>query len=191
MNKSRLEAFSDGVLAIVITIMVLALSAPNAVTWEALRPSVPVFVSYLISFVYVGIYWVNHHHLMHVTHHVTNKILWANLNLLFWISLIPFSTSWVGTFYTSPIPVAFYGGILFMCGIAFRLFEVSLIYADKSCVEGAKIRRLRKKEVYSLVIYLLAIPLSFLSVWIAIACYAFVPCWWLLPDLHVERADEE
>ena len=126
MDKNRLEAFSDGVLAIIITIMVLSMSTPEETTFVALRPVVPVFVSYLLSFVYIGIYWINHHHILQVAQRIDGKILWANLHLLFWISLIPFTTDWVGKNYLSSVPMACYGCVLFMCAIAFRLLEKGL-----------------------------------------------------------------
>lgn len=127
MDKNRLEAFSDGVLAIIITIMVLSMNTPEEATFEALHPVIPVFVSYLLSFVYVGIYWINHHQILQIAQCINGKILWANLHLLFWISLIPFTTDWVGKNYQSPVPMACYGGVLFMCAIAFRLLEKALI----------------------------------------------------------------
>lgn len=127
MDKNRLEAFSDGVLAIIITIMVLSMNTPEEATFEALHPVIPVFVSYLLSFVYVGIYWINHHQILQIAQCINGKVLWANLHLLFWISLIPFTTDWVGKNYQSPVPMACYGGVLFMCAIAFRLLEKALI----------------------------------------------------------------
>ena len=165
MDKNRLEAFSDGVLAIIITIMVLSMSTPEETTFVALRPVVPVFVSYLLSFVYIGIYWINHHHILQVAQRIDGKILWANLHLLFWISLIPFTTDWVGKNYLSSVPMACYGCVLFMCAIAFRLLEKALIGFHDKDFPLRNLYRGGQKERVSIVVYFFTIPFSFISVW--------------------------
>ena len=177
MNKGRLEAFSDGVLAIIITIMVLGMEAPENVTMKSLFPVIPIFVSYLLSYIYIGIYWINHHHIFQATQRVNSTILWANLNLLFWISLIPFTTSWVGENHLSPIPVAFYGGVLFMCALSFLILR--------------KVNPREKKEKWSIGIYLIAIPSAFLSVWVSIGCYIIIACIWMIPGKRLEQEIEE
>ena len=164
MDKNRLEAFSDGVLAIIITIMVLSMSTPEETTFVALRPVVPVFVSYLLSFVYIGIYWINHHHILQVAQRIDGKILWANLHLLFWISLIPFTTDWVGKNYLSSVPMACYGCVLFMCAIAFRLLEKALIgFHDKDFPLRNLYRGGQRRGFLLLCIFLQSLFLLFLS----------------------------
>ena len=191
MNKGRLEAFSDGVLAIIITIMVLGMEAPQDVTLKSLLPVIPIFISYLLSYIYIGIYWINHHHILQATQQVNSAILWANLHLLFWISLIPFTTSWVGENHLSAIPVAFYGGVLFMCALAFRILEAQLIrYHDKDFVL-LKVNPHAKKEKWSIMIYLIAIPFAFLCVWISIGCYILIACIWIIPGRRLEREIEK
>ncbi len=170
-----MEAFSDGVLAIIITIMVLSMSTPEETTFVALRPVVPVFVSYLLSFVYIGIYWINHHHILQVAQRIDGKILWANLHLLFWISLIPFTTDWVGKNYLSSVPMACYGCVLFMCAIAFRLLEKALIGFHDKDFPLRNLYRGGQKERVSIVVYFFTIPFSFISVWISIVCF-FLHC---------------
>lgn len=191
MDKGRLEAFSDGVLAIIITIMVLAMETPEDVTLKALLPVVPVFVSYLLSYIYVGIYWINHHHIMQVTRRIDGNILWANLHLLFWLSLVPFTTAWVGKNHLSPIPVAFYGGVLLMSAIAFRVLEASLIRYHGEDFPLREFHAGGKKEKFSIVIYLVAIPLAFVSVWLSIACYFIMACWWVIPSRRLEHEMEK
>lgn len=191
MDKGRLEAFSDGVLAIIITIMVLAMDTPDEVTLKALLPVVPVFVSYLLSYIYVGIYWINHHHIMQVTIRINGTILWANLHLLFWLSLIPFTTNWIGKNHLSSVPVAFYGGVLLMSALSFRILEKTLIrYHD----EDFPLRRLHKggkKEWLSIIIYSSAIPLAFVSVWISIFLYFLMACLWVMPSKKLEKEMEK
>lgn len=182
MDKNRLEAFSDGVLAIIITIMVLSMSTPEETTFVALRPVVPVFVSYLLSFVYIGIYWINHHHILQVAQRIDGKILWANLHLLFWISLIPFTTDWVGKNFLSSVPMACYGCVLFMCAIAFRLLEKALIGFHDKDFPLRNLYRGGQKERVSIVVYFFTIPFSFISVWISIVCFFFIACWWTIPS---------
>ena len=191
MNKGRLEAFSDGVMAIIITIMVLAMDTPDEVTLKALLPVVPVFVSYLLSYIYVGIYWINHHHIMQVTHRINGVILWANLNLLFWLSLIPFTTNWIGKNHLSPVPVAFYGGVFLMSAVAFRILESTLIRYHG---EDFPLRRLHaggKKEKISILIYFSAIPLAFVCVWISIFLYFLMACLWVMPSKRLEKEMEK
>lgn len=191
MNKGRLEAFSDGVLAIIITIMVLALKTPETTTLKALVPSIPVFVSYVLSFIYVGIYWINHHHIIQVTKKINGVILWANLHLLFWLSLIPFATSWVGENHIDAIPVAFYGGVLLLCAIAFKILEASLIKYNGNDFLLKEVIRGARKEKLSIVVYLLAIFLAFASVYISIACYFFVASIWVIPYKKLEKDAEK
>lgn len=191
MDKGRLEAFSDGVLAIIITIMVLAMEPPEEVSLKALLPVVPVFVSYLLSYIYVGIYWINHHHIMQVTIRINATILWANLHLLFWLSLIPFTTNWIGKNHLSSIPVAFYGGVLLMSAVAFRILEKTLI---RYHAEDFPLRRLHdggKKEWISIAIYFSAIPLAFVSVWISISLYFLMACLWVMPSRKLEKEMEK
>ena len=190
MDKNRLEAFSDGVLAIIITIMVLSMSTPEETTFVALRPVVPVFVSYLLSFVYIGIYWINHHHILQVAQRIDGKILWANLHLLFWISLIPFTTDWVGKNYLSSVPMACYGCVLFMCAIAFRLLEKALIGFHDKDFPLRNLYRGGHKERVSIVVYFFTIPFSFISVWISIVCFFFIACWWTIPSGQLKSSPD-
>ena len=190
MDKNRLEAFSDGVLAIIITIMVLSMSTPEETTCVALRPVVPVFVSYLLSFVYIGIYWINHHHILQVAQRIDGKILWANLHLLFWISLIPFTTDWVGKNYLSSVPMACYGCVLFMCAIAFRLLEKALIGFHDKDFPLRNLYRGGQKERVSIVVYFFTIPFSFISVWISIVCFFFIACWWTIPSGQLKSSPD-
>lgn len=187
MNKGRLEAFSDGVLAIIITIMVLSMKTPEDVTLSALYPVIPVFMSYLLSYIYIGIYWINHHHIMQVTERIDGKILWANLHLLFWLSLIPFSTSWVGQNHLSALPVAVYGFVLFMSAIAFRLLETALIKCHDSDFPLRSLHSGGKKEKWSIIIYFISIPMAFVSVWGSIVAYFGLACWWLIPSKELEK----
>ena len=188
MDKNRLEAFSDGVLA--ITIMVLSMSTPEETTFVALRPVAPVFVSYLLSFVYIGIYWINHHHILQVAQRIDGKILWANLHLLFWISLIPFTTDWVGKNYLSSVPMACYGCVLFMCAIAFRLLEKALIGFHDKDFPLRNLYRGGQKERVSIVVYFFTIPFSFISVWISIVCFFFIACWWTIPSGQLKSSPD-
>jgi len=188
MGSGRLEAFSDGVLAIIITIMVLELKVPHGAGLADLRPLIPVFLSYVLSFVFVGIYWSNHHHLLHAVRHVNGRILWANLHLLFWLSLIPFATGWMGENHFAAWPVAFYGGVLLSAAIAyFILAHVLISYHGR---DSALAKALGKdfKGKASLVLYAAAIPLPFVSPWFACALYVLVVIMWLIPDRRIERA---
>jgi uncharacterized membrane protein len=187
MKTNRLEAFSDGVLAIIITIMVLELKVPEETDFHSLVPKIPVFLSYLISFIYVGIYWNNHHHLFQITEKVNGKILWANLHLLFWLSLIPFTTSWIGENYRAAAPVTLYGVVLLMSGIAFFILQAVILRShDKDFVLHKAIGRDLKGKL-SMVIYLAGIALSFYSSWAAIFCYVIVAIIWFIPDKRIEK----
>jgi uncharacterized membrane protein len=187
MNATRLEAFSDGVLAIIITIMVLELRVPHGADWDALTPLWPVFLSYVLSFVNLGIYWNNHHHMLHVTRRVTGGILWANLHLLFWLSLIPFTTAWIGENHFAPTPMATYGAVLLASGIAYYLLQQTIIRSQGAhSVLAAAVGQDRKGKI-SPVMYALAIPVSFMSTAVAGAIYAGVALMWLLPDQRIER----
>jgi uncharacterized membrane protein len=187
MPKGRLEAFSDGVFAVIITIMVLDMKSPHGTTLAALRPVLPVFFSYVLSFIYVGIYWNNHHHLLHAAQHVTGGILWANLHLLFWLSLTPFTTAWMGENHFAPWTVALYGVILLFAGIAYFILTKSLIaHHGPDSMLAASIGKDRKGKV-SVVVYASAIPLSFVRPWIAFGCYVIVAIMWLIPDPRIEK----
>lgn len=191
MNKGRLEAFSDGVLAIIITIMVLEMKAPDQTTLRALVPVLPVFFSYVLSFAYVAIYWVNHHHLFQATQSISTAVLWANMHLLFWLSLIPFVTSWLGENHLEPVPVAFYGGVLFMSAMAFRILERSLIRSHDDKAPITQTLSTGRKEWISIVVYLFSIPLAFVHIAISIACYVIVAGIWFIPAKGLERAVEK
>jgi uncharacterized membrane protein len=187
MEKKRLEAFSDGVLAIVITIMVLELKVPHASDIAALKPLLPIFLSYVLSFVYIGIYWNNHHHMFHSTQHVTGGILWANLHLLFWLSLFPFTTGWMGENHVAPLPTAAYGLVLLMAAIAYYVLQRSIIAEQgPNSLLAQAIGRDRKGKL-SPIFYLAAIPLAFVSPWISSGLYLFVALMWLVPDRRIER----
>lgn len=188
MTSNRLEAFSDGVLAIIITIMVLELKAPHDISLEAIAPIIPVFVSYVISFIYIGIYWNNHHHLFQVTERVNGKILWANLHLLFWLSLIPFSTSWIGENHISAVPVAVYGFNLLMAAIAFFILQAAIINNhDKDFILRKAVGYDFKGKI-SVLMYAIGLVLSFFNTWIAVSLYALVAIIWIIPDTRIEKA---
>jgi uncharacterized membrane protein len=186
MNKNRLEAFSDGVIAILITIMVLELKIPHGGGWAALRPVLPVFLTYLLSFVFVGIYWNNHHHMLHMATSIDGRILWANLHLLFWLSLVPFATGWMGENDFAPIPTAAYGLLLFLCGVAYTLLQAAIIahQGPQSRLAAAVGPDLKGK--LSAAAYAVAIPCAFASRWIALAIYVAVSLMWLVPDRRIE-----
>ena len=188
MSKNRLEAFSDGVLAIVITIMVLELKVPHGVELSALKPVVPVFLSYVLSFIYVAIYWNNHHHLLHATKQVDGRILWANLHLLFWLSLFPFATAWIGENHVAPAPTALYGFVLTMAAASYYMLERSIISRQGRDSLLATALGTDRKALFSVAMYLLAIVLSFLSPWIATSLYVLVAILWFVPDRRIERA---
>lgn len=187
MGPSRLEAFSDGVLAIVITIMVLELHAPHAASLAALRPLAPVLASYVLSFVYVGIYWNNHHHMLHLTRHVDGRILWANLHLLFWLSLVPFVTGWMGENDFAPVPTAAYGAMLLMGALAYWILQRTIIASQGADSPLARAVGRDAKGKLSPVVYLVAIPLAFVRPWLAGALYVAVALLWLVPDRRIER----
>jgi TMEM175 potassium channel family protein len=188
MSKGRLEAFSDGVIAILITIMVLELRVPEGADWHALSELAPTFLSYILSFIYLGIYWNNHHHLWQVAKKVNGKILWANLFLLFWLSLIPFVTGWMGENGFAQLPVALYGVVLWMSGFAYYILtQVTIALHGKGSLIETALRN-KVKEMISLVAYALAILLSFIDTNFSLALYFFVAIIWLIPDPRVEKA---
>lgn len=187
MNKGRMEAFSDGVIAVIITIMVLEIRPPHGTNLSNLRPLLPVFLSYVMSFVYVGIYWNNHHHLLHATQHVTGGVLWANLHLLFWLSLTPFATDWMGENHFAPWTVALYGMVLLFAAIAYTILTKTLIaHHGKNSTLAESIGRDRKGKL-SVLIYVIALPVSFRLPRIACALYALVAILWLIPDPRIEK----
>lgn len=187
MQKNRLEAFSDGVLAIVLTIMVLELKVPHGDELSALAPLLPVLLSYVLSFVYVGIYWNNHHHMLHASKRVNGAALWANLHLLFWLSLLPFVTGWMGENHFKPLPTAGYGVVLLMSGVAYWLLSHALIKADGEASLLAKAVGSDLKGKLSVLFYAVAIPLAFVNQWIAQLIYVAVAMMWLVPDRRIER----
>jgi uncharacterized membrane protein len=187
MHKNRLEAFSDGVLAIIITIMVLEMKVPHGTTVEALIPLVPVFLSYVLSFIYLGIYWNNHHHMLHASRTVTGSVLWANLHLLFWLSLIPFTTGWMGENHFATLPAAAYGFVLLMAAIAYWVLQQRIIAAQGEDSILRKAVRKDWKGKVSPLLYSSAIVLAFVSRWAAVAIYAFVALLWIIPDRRIER----
>jgi len=191
MNKGRLEAFSDGVLAIIITIMVLEMKVPHGATVGALRPLLPVFLSYVLSFVYLGIYWNNHHHMLHVTQGVTGAILWANLHLLFWLSLIPFVTGWMGENSFAPAPTALYGVVLLLAAIAYWNLQRVIIARQGAGSLLARVIGRDLKGKVSPLLYAIAIPAAFLHQAIAGGIYVLVALIWLVPDRRIERAVEK
>ena len=188
MTKTRLEAFSDGVIAILITIMVLELRVPHGDDLHALSPLWPVFLSYVLSFVYLGIYWNNHHHMLQATRSIDGRIMWANLHLLFWLSLVPFATSWMGENHFAAVPTAMYGAILICCAIAYTILQTAIVRHH-----GNENEQLKEaigndfKGKLSIVVYAIAVPLAFFRQWIAGALYAIVAITWLIPDRRIER----
>jgi uncharacterized membrane protein len=191
MKTSRLEAFSDGVLAIIITIMVLELKVPHAVELSALKPLLPVLLSYLLSFIYLGIYWNNHHHLFQATDEVSGGILWANLHLLFWLSLFPFTTAWMGENHLATIPTAVYGFVLLMAAVAYLVLQRTIIAKEgRESLLAKAIGKDRKGKISPL-LYLAAIPLAFVNSWIAGGLYVCVALLWLIPDPRIERKLEK
>lgn len=188
MGKTRLEAFSDGVLAIIITIMVLELKVPHGETLDALLPLLPAFLSYVLSFVYIGIYWNNHHHMLHTATRVTGRMLWANLHLLFWLSLFPVTTGWMGENHFAAMPTALYGVVLLMAAIAYWLLEQAIIAAEGTASVLRRAVGRDWKGKLSPVLYGTAIAATFLAPWIAQAIYVCVAILWLVPDPRIERA---
>lgn len=187
MQKNRLEAFSDGVLAIVITIMVLELKVPHGSDLHALTPLIPVFLSYILSFLYIGIYWNNHHHLLHATRHINGRVLWANLHLLFWLSLLPFSTGWMGENHFNALPTAIYGINLAACAVAYWLLVHTITSAEK---ENNTLRFAIGRDykgMLSVACYCLAVPLAFYHEWISQLIYLAMALVWVIPDSRIEK----
>jgi uncharacterized membrane protein len=186
MTKGRLEAFSDGVIAIIITIMVLELKVPHGADLAAIRPLLPVFLTYVLSFVYVGIYWNNHHHMLHLTTKITGGVLWANLHLLFWLSLTPFVTGWMGENHFAPMPTAAYGVVMVGAALAYTVLQNTIIRAQGKDSRLAAAVKGDKKGKLSLAMYVAAIPLAFVNQWISDALYVGVALIWLVPDRRIE-----
>jgi uncharacterized membrane protein len=186
MKKGRLEAFSDAVIAILITIMVLELKIPHGADLESLRPLLPVFLTYVLSFIYLGIYWNNHHHMFQATDRINGKILWANMNLLFWLSLIPFTTGWMGENHFAELPTAAYGVVLLAAAVSYTILQTLIIghQGEKSKLQEA-IGKDRKGKL-SMLVYLVAIPLAFANQWISDGLYVLVALMWLVPDRRIE-----
>jgi uncharacterized membrane protein len=187
MTKGRLEAFSDGVIAIIITIMVLELKIPHGDTLEALKPMMPAFISYVLSFVYIAIYWNNHHHMLHIVRHINGSVLWANTHLLFWLSLIPFATNWMGENHFTTWPVAVYGFILLMCAIAYSILDRALEKAEgKDSLLRIAVGSDLKGKI-SLMLYGTAIAFAFVETAVSLTIFAIVAGMWFLPDTRLER----
>ncbi len=186
MTKSRIEAFSDGVIAIIITIMVLELHVPHGADWSVLGPLVPLFLTYVMSFVFLGIYWNNHHHMLQATSRVNGKILWANLYLLFWLSLIPFATGWMGQNHAAPVPTAVYGIVLLCAAVAYAILQAAIIAEEGATSKLRAAVGNDAKGKSSMALYAIAIPLAFVKSWIAIAIYVGVALMWLIPDRRIE-----
>jgi uncharacterized membrane protein len=191
MKKGRLEAFSDGVIAILITIMVLELKIPHGADWQSLRPLLPVFLTYVLSFIYLGIYWNNHHHMLHATDRINGKILWANMNLLFWLSLVPFTTGWMGENHFAPLPTALYGVVLLLAAVSYTILQKLIIaqQGEHSKLEEA-VGKDRKGKL-SMLFYIVAIPLAFVNEWISDGLYVLVALMWLIPDRRIESKLDE
>ncbi|MEO7801527.1 MAG: TMEM175 family protein [Ginsengibacter sp.] len=186
MNKGRLEAFSDGVLAIIITIMVLEMKVPHGDSFESLKPLIPVFISYVLSFIYIGIYWNNHHHMMHSVKHVNGNVLWANTHLLFWLSLVPFATGWMGENNFTKWPVLIYGFVLCMAGIAYTILTLALIRINgKQSTLAIAVGRDRKGKL-SIIFYLLGITVCFIHPFLGMALYTATAVMWFIPDKRIE-----
>ena len=187
MGKGRLEAFSDGVMAIIITIMVLEMKVPHESNWTALQSLYPILLNYLLSFVYIAIYWNNHHHLMHVTHKINGPVMWANSHLLFWLSLMPFSSRWMGETHLSPLPTAIFGFDLFMAGVAYYILVQYLIKLHgKDSTLGRAVGS-DAKGVISVIVYAAGIALAFVEPGVSVGLYALVAVMWLIPDKRIER----
>jgi uncharacterized membrane protein len=186
MSKTRLEAFSDGVIAILITIMVLELHVPDGTSWEAVRPLMPTLVAYVLSFIVIGIYWNNHHHMLHLVERVNGRILWANLHLLFWLSLIPWATAWMGERGFESLPTAVYGFILVMAAVAYTILQIAMVKNQGPDSRLAHAVKGGTKEKVSLALYIAAVPLAFVHHGIALALYFTVVMMWLVPDRRIE-----
>lgn len=191
MGKSRLEAFSDGVLAIILTIMVLELKVPHGADWAALRPLLPVLLSYVLSFIYIGIYWNNHHHVFQLVKRVNGPMMWANLHLLFWLSLIPFATGWMGENHFTALPTALYGVPLLMSAVAFSILHKTMVAKQGDALPQVEVIGDNFKENLSLVFYVLAIPPAFVSPILADVLYVPVAAMWFIPDRRIERVFAE
>jgi uncharacterized membrane protein len=189
MGKTRLEAFSDGVIAIIITIMVLELKVPEGATWHSLKPIAPIFLSYVLSFVYIGIYWNNHHHLMHLVKRISAGIMWANLNLLFCLSLVPFATAWLGENHFQPFPVALYAVLLDLCGLAYTILQITIERCHRDNDPRLKNIMLRQKGkgIASLFLYAAAIPLAYVHTIISGLLFIAVAIIWIIPDKKIEK----
>jgi uncharacterized membrane protein len=186
MIKGRLEAFSDGVIAILITIMILELKIPHGADWNVLRSVLPAFLVYVLSFVFLGIYWNNHHHMLQAAHRINGKVLWANLHLLFWLSLIPATTAWLGENHLAPLPSAVYGVVLLLAGFAYRILQSTIIAAQGGSSKLATAVGTDLKGKLSLALYTVAIPIAFVQEWISHALYVAVALIWLVPDRRIE-----
>jgi uncharacterized membrane protein len=191
MTKGRLEAFSDGVIAIIITIMVLDLKIPRGTDWPALAPLLPVFLSYVLSFIYIGIYWNNHHHLLHATQQINGPIMWANLHLLFWQSLVPFVTGWMGENHFAALPTALYGFVLLMTATAYLILQNAIIAKQGRDSLLADALGGDWKGKFSLVFYVIGIGLAFVNQWLADTLYVLVAVMWFIPDRRIERVMEK
>jgi uncharacterized membrane protein len=190
VTKGRLEAFSDGVIAILITIMVLELKIPHGAEWSSLGPSVPGFMTYVLSFAFLGIYWNNHHHMLHMADRVDGRILWANLHLLFWLSLVPFTTGWMGENHNAAVPTSAYGVVLLLAALAYTLLKEAIIAAQGP---GSRLKAAVGSDAkgrLSIVLYVAAIPSAFLSPWISDGLYVFVALMWLVPDRRIESRQD-
>ena len=191
MKTGRLEAFSDAVIAILITIMILELKIPHGADLESLRPLLPVFLTYVLSFIYLGIYWNNHHHMFHATDRVNGKILWANMNLLFWLSLIPFTTGWMGENHFAPLPTAVYGVVLLLAAVSYTILQTVIIAAQGEHSKLEEAVGKDKKGKLSILLYTLAIALAFVNQWISDGLYVLVALMWLVPDRRIESKLDE
>jgi uncharacterized membrane protein len=188
MNKTRLEAFSDGVIAILITILVLELHVPHGDDISALSPMFPVFLTYILSFINLGIYWNNHHHMLQATKHIDGRILWANLNLLFWLSLFPFTTGWMGENHFAPLPTAVYGIVLLLAGVSYTILQTLIVRHHGG--ENVKLKEAIGSDFkgkLSVALYAIAIPLAFVNQWISVAIYVLVSASWFVPDRRIEK----
>jgi len=190
VGKGRLETFSDGVIAIIITIMVLELKTPHGTDWNAFRPLLPALGTYVLSYVFLGIYWNNHHHMLHAAERVNGAILWANLHLLFWLSLIPFVTGWSGENHFAPIPTALYGVVFLMAAIAYQILERAIVRLHGEGSRAHRVLSFGPKEFISTVSYIGAIPLAFVDSRISFGLYILVALLWLIPDRRIERLNE-
>jgi len=187
MQKGRLEAFSDGVIAIILTIMVLEMKVPHGDNLDSLKPLLPVFISYVLSFIYIGIYWNNHHHMLHISKQISGKVLWRNFHLLFWLSLVPFVTGWMGENHFTALPVALYGFVMLMASIAYYLLSQSLIHVNGKDSDLAHSIGRDKKGKISTGIYILGIILCYFNPWLSMACYVIVAGIWFIPDQRIEK----